>query len=580
MNGYKKIIEYLELHRFMLLVFFSSLFILISFSGTRLFISDEGVILDQFYNLIQGSLAIKIAKIDTLRGMFILVGDNLYGKFSYSLLFLSLPTYYFLKIVDSIYGAHLFMLQLWAISGGIAVYLIGKVRNFKLSEIAGILSYLVLITVNLNFFKPISFPKWGELLSIEFTNIFITAFIIVVVYLFFRDLFGNKIALFSSFFILLATPIPFYATTLKHHSLTVLLTLLTFYFSYMHYEKKDNRFIYYAYIAAGLCVWTRILEGSVLLVSLMITDILFFRRDIKYIFRIIVIILVSLLPFFGFNYLILGDPFTFIDSLPATDREVTLYTSDNFISLGESKDINEQVELMKDLGYRWQQNIRGDLLEITGYVLFFRLINTFGIFLVSPFLIAAFAFFAERYFKKIKLTFIDKLFILYSIMLIILSSNYVITIVRDTPAVLEYRYLLTLYISFLYFILRIDKIRVLITEKSKTICTLYCFILMIILIYFVMLFPVAFLDIYYKAALITSIFLIIILLISIYVSGKRNISFLDNSITAVIALSLALSTSFLVFYYWIVSMTYVSISQNFTIVPIPGIIIGWMYQFI
>jgi len=158
----------------LLLVFFSSLFILITFAGTRLFFSDEGVILNQFYNLMGGSLPLKFAKINVTNGVFITVGDSLYGKFSYSLLILSLPVYYILKSIDSIYGAHLFLLQVWALSGGFIVYLIAK--NRKYAATSGIVSYFVLIAVNLYSFKPIYFPKWGEILSIEFTNIIITSF--------------------------------------------------------------------------------------------------------------------------------------------------------------------------------------------------------------------------------------------------------------------------------------------------------------------------------------------------------------------------------------------------------------------
>src|SRR4030067_2082848 len=160
-----------------LLIFFGSIFLLITFSGTRLFFSDEGIILDQFYNLIQGSLALKMAKIDTARGVLITVGNNLFGVFSYSLLILSLPVFYFLRLIESVYGAHLFILQIWAFCGGMIVYLIAWDRKFKHTLLDGIIAYFLLVYSNLIYFKPIYFPKWGELLSIELTNIFIMSFI-------------------------------------------------------------------------------------------------------------------------------------------------------------------------------------------------------------------------------------------------------------------------------------------------------------------------------------------------------------------------------------------------------------------
>lgn len=60
----KKINEFFELNQVTILVLLSSMFILFSFASTRLFFSDEGVIIDQFYNFINGSLALKIAKIN------------------------------------------------------------------------------------------------------------------------------------------------------------------------------------------------------------------------------------------------------------------------------------------------------------------------------------------------------------------------------------------------------------------------------------------------------------------------------------------------------------------------------------
>jgi len=584
---YKKIFKFFDKNQIPLLVFFSSLFIFISFAGTRLFFSDEGVILDQFYNLINGSLALKAAKIDTAKGIFITVGNNLYGKFSYSLLILSLPTYYILKTIDYLYGAHLFMLQLWALSGGVVVYLIAKTLNLKRAAAGGAISYFILITTNLYFFKPIYFPKWGEILSIEFTNILITSFMVVIVYLLFKDFFSYKIALFASFFVIFATPIPFYAITLKHHSLAVFLTLLTFYFFYKYYEKKDNKFIYLAYISAGLCIWTRFLDGAVLLASLLITDIVVFRRGIKYIISISLIILVSLLPFFSFNYLILGNPFSIIESTPLTDKPVTLFTAKDFISLEENPAHPRQNELLDKLGYKWSGKIRGDWFEILGYSMFFKLLNTFGIFLVSPFLIIALAFIIDRVKWKNRLNVMDKFFGSYAIMLIgmyiildiILNVKPLISIITDTPVVLEYRYLLILYVILLYFALRIDKVRQLIENNSKRIVSLYGIILLVTLIYFITGFPVPFLNIYYVVALITSFSLLLSITLLIMKKRSSTVS-LDKLLTLMIALSFALASFLLLFYYWVVSMTYISPSQNYNISPILEIMIKWMHEII
>jgi hypothetical protein len=251
----KQIQILIDKNKFSLLVFFSSLFVFISLAGTRLFFSDEGVIIDQFFNLIHGSLALKFAKISMVKGVFILVGNNLYGIFSYSLLILSVPVYYLFSIIDFLFGVHLFLLLIWACCGSIIIYLVAKIWKSKFAGSLGSLMILMLMAINVHLFKPIYFSRWGELLSIEFTNILICAFLVLIIYLFFKELFGNKIGLFASFFAIMATPISFYAITLKHHSLSLFLTVLAFYF-FFKYIKKNK-----IYLSTLLIFWQACASG-------------------------------------------------------------------------------------------------------------------------------------------------------------------------------------------------------------------------------------------------------------------------------------------------------------------------------
>lgn len=582
---YNKIHRLIELHQVSIFVFFSSLFILISFAGTRLFLSDEATILNQFYNLIHGSLSIERIKIMVVSsgglnigGPYLLYGNHFYGKFSYSLLILSLPIYYILETLDLLYGAHFFILQLWALSGGIIAGIIAKNRRVEHVFLIGAISYFILIAINMYFFEPIYFPVWGDFLSIEFTNILISSFIVLFVYLFFRNFFGSKIAIFVSFFVIFATPVSFYAITLKHHSLSLLLTLATFYFFYKYTEKRDTKYIYSAYILAGLCLWTRVLDGIVLLVSLLIIDMFIFRRGIKYTLSVLIVIIISLVPFFSFNYLILGSPFSVVETIQSDYRSINASGEQDAIVIYNIQ-ANPKVDNLKEkLGYDGDEEMKSDWLSILSYMTFLKLKNTLGIFLVSPFLIVASVFVLDRVMQHIKLNIMDKFLGLYMILLIISYKDYLISIITDTPLVFEYRYLLILYIILLYFALRVDKVKDLIESKLKTIIPLYGIILLLILIYFIVEFPVPFLNIYYYIALITSLFMILLFSIRLFVHSKRYA--IDNLIIFTTALSLALSSFFLLFYYWFVSMTYMSPSQNYTILPVLQKILQWMYTMI
>ena len=572
---FNKFVKLLKSNQIPLLLFFISIFIFLSFAGTRMFFSDEGVIVTQFYNLVHGNLDLQVAKVQVERGIYITVNDHLYGKFSYSLLILSLPVYFLLKFIDSLYGAHLFLLQLWAISGGIIVYLAAKIWNNKNAAVAGLASYIILLVINLRYFEPIYFPKWGEVISIEFTNILISSFLVLTVYFLFRDMFGQKIAIFASFFTIFATPISFYSITLKHHSLTVFLTLLAFYCFCKYQENKDNKIIYYAYALAGLCIWTRIVEGVALMVSILLMDLLFFRRSIKHIAVISVIILVSLIPFFTFNQLILGSPFSIIEEHPLTDTPMRMQIEKNMITLNESPFKVQQTELLSNLGYIWNVDIRAGFIDIFSYIMILKLGNTFGILLISPFLIIAFAFIVDRIRSRIKLDNIDKLFGLYFILYILLYKDHLLSIVSDTPMALEYRYLLVLYFILLYFVLRINAVRELIENNLKKIVHLSIILAVFLSLILIIIYPLPFMKIYYYLAIFTICMLLVITLTKLFVKDKK---YLDRAITIFIALSLAEAMIMIIFYYWVVTITYISPSQNLTLIPIMGDILKWMYQ--
>lgn len=576
---YERTEKFLESNRLPLLVFFCSFFLFMSFGGTRLFISDEGLTINQFYNLVHGSLAITMAKIGVSKGMYFVIDKSLYVKFSYALPILSMPVYFLLRSIDPLYGAHLFLLQLWAMSAGVIVYLIAKCRGMKNALLPGILTYILLISVNLLFFRPISFPVWGEVLSIELTNIIISSFLVLVAFLLFRDIFSLKVALLASFFILLATPVSFYAITLKLHNLAVLLTLLSFYFFYKYYKKPDNRFIFLAYASAGLCVWTRILDGAALLAALLIADLIISRRNVKYLVTVSIVILISLMPFFIFNYLILGDPFSIIENVPPMTDTITLQTAKDFIQLKDNMDHQSQLRLFENLGYNWNPDIRTGWINILLDITFLKLGNNFGIFLVSPFLIVALGFVLERLKRRTKLSKLDKLFVIYSTLFILLYFNYFILIVTDTPATLEYRYLLIFYIILIYFSMRIDYIRMLFENNLKTISLMYSGIILLGLLYFIAGFPVPFMNQYYIVAVVTLFLLVALLSLRLIIPDKlpRTIQ-LDKYLLFLIAFSFALSSLFLIYYYWISTMSYIYPSQNYTIVPVLENIVKWMFN--
>jgi hypothetical protein len=136
-----------------------------------------------------------------------------------------------------------------------------------------------------------------------------------------------------------------------------------------------------------------------------------------------------------------------------------------------------------------------------------------------------------------------------------------------------------MYIVLLYFALRINKLRELIENNFNKITLLYAAAVIILVLYFITIYPPPFMNIYYSLALITSGFLIISLSTSLLTGNKKSYSDLLNKITIFfIALSLAEASILLLFYYWVVTITYISPSQNLAVVPILENILKWIYQ--
>jgi hypothetical protein len=284
---------------------------------------------------------------------------------------------------------------------------------------------------------------------------------------------------------------------------------------------------------------------------------------------------------------VLADPFSIIEMTPLADTPVTLKITNDFISLDDNPYKDNQTDLLNQLGFTWNTNINANWLEIMVYALFSKLNNTFGVILISPFLIIAFSFIIDRIKWKVKLNELDTFFVIYVIILLGTYSllqfgfgiNSLITIITHTPIVLEYRYLMVLYIVLLYFVFRINMVRTLIEDKFKKIFLLSGIFLILNLIIFAGSYPINVLKGYYIAATGTSI--ILLFLVSMSLLNKGKIFFADSHndlLILFIAFALAEASIILIFYFWVVNMTYISPQQNFMIVPVLENIMKLIFQ--
>ncbi len=144
-----------------------------------------------------------------------------------------------------------------------------------------------------------------------------------------------------------------------------------------------------------------------------------------------------------------------------------------------------------------------------------------------------------------------------------------ITIITHTPIVLEYRYLMVLYLVLLYFVFRINTVRKLIEDNFKKIFSIYGIFLILNLVIFAGSYPINVLKVYYFTAIGTSIILLFLVSMSLLNGDKIFSAGLHNDLlTIFIAFALAEASTILILYFWIVNMTYISPQQNFMIVPV------------
>jgi len=138
--------------------------------------SDEGIIVSQFYNFIHGSLDLQTAKVNVESGIYITVENSSVWKIQ---LFIA---DFVITCIFCIKKYRLSVRRSFIPFADMGIerrdQCLSSRKNLENKEccIRGFISYIILILINLRSFDPIYFPKWGEIISIEFTNILISSF--------------------------------------------------------------------------------------------------------------------------------------------------------------------------------------------------------------------------------------------------------------------------------------------------------------------------------------------------------------------------------------------------------------------
>lgn len=310
-----------------IVIFLLAFTLLISFWQVGLLLNDEWVTANQLTNLKNGSLTVDVIKYGTDWGIYDMSGRPV-GAYTHALPVFALPVYYALSAVDHIINLRLFFIFVWLLAVSALIYYYSGTRRTK--YVLAILA-LIFFTTNLilYFFPvlygfwsflhyPLEFARWGEIAAINIVNILAMCIVILIVYRLFKQIFDSeRIGFIAALIALIGTSLPLWALTGKDHSVSLLFIMLAIYFYYSYAESNphNNRYKYLAFAMIGLEVWVRAEAAVPLFCALVLTELLFVYRNntartqLLNVTKIVLVILISLLPFFINNYLIFGNVF-------------------------------------------------------------------------------------------------------------------------------------------------------------------------------------------------------------------------------------------------------------------------------
>ncbi|HXY87398.1 MAG TPA: hypothetical protein VEG44_03070 [Candidatus Acidoferrales bacterium] len=317
-----------KLYRFALpddtssLIFYASLALFIAIWNINIFINDEVTLVGQLFNLVHGSLSMAIMPDKIYEGLGFgnsapilgfTLGGKVYAFYTHAVPVFAIPFYYLLYMANITIGIRLFFVTVESFSIFMIAMLVGKrCGRARLGVYVGIFTALVVFSVNAyigSTMAPLVFEQWGALMAIQLLNIVATALVMVISYRIFNRYFqSTRLGEFGAMYLLIATPLTFWAVASKDHAISVFLIVASIgsFYKYLLEGKTVNRYISYALV--GLTVWVRIFDAVPLFAAIFVTDIVTSRGKVKSSLTAFATVILSLIPYFINNYLLFGNP--------------------------------------------------------------------------------------------------------------------------------------------------------------------------------------------------------------------------------------------------------------------------------
>jgi len=305
------------------LFFYASLAVCIAVWNVNVFINDEVTLAAELYNLGRGTLWIQTLPTKLYEGLSFgasapILGfpfqGHTYGFYTDAIPVFASPFYAFIYLISVTVGIRLFFAALWSFSVFMVSSLLGRRWDRpRLGRGLGAFVALTLFIINVYIgtrLPPLVFDQWGALMAIQLFNILATAAIVLLsLRIFTRYFADDRVAAFGAAFILIATPLTFWAVSAKDHTASILLITASVWSLYTYLLDGKQRYRYLSYIFVGLCFWVRVFDAIPPLLAIILTDLLTSTARIKAVITGAATVLLGMIPYFINNYLLFNNPF-------------------------------------------------------------------------------------------------------------------------------------------------------------------------------------------------------------------------------------------------------------------------------
>ncbi|MFC7075298.1 hypothetical protein [Haloarcula halophila] len=279
------------------------------------FSSDQYTFANTLVGVVEGHLSIDEAVYGPPSGSTpgtSLVDGRVYGR-NYGVVVVSAVWLVVYRLLSVLLDLRVLLVGLWSLAVAVLSYGIGTViGRERAGTLLGAGIGAAVFVGNLAVATPLP-PRWLPVLALQTTTALAAAFVAVVCYRLGNAAYTRRVGLAMGVVAAVGTPVGFWATVPKRHSVTALLVVLAMYTLYRSRaattRRRARRFRALTYAWVGAAAWVHAAEGFILLLAVAAVDLPTARSNRARDLAVVgVALFLSLVPFFLTNWLIAGNP--------------------------------------------------------------------------------------------------------------------------------------------------------------------------------------------------------------------------------------------------------------------------------